>query len=313
MTRASWWIGAILCAACGWSWAPQAQAQMQKSAQSDCTREASRRGYAVLSTGNFRQYRDGWSMDLQVRDSRGRVSSGTCFVHTSTGDVSLYGFGWGGEGGGGAGFEFNCASIEEQYRECQLPVDGRARLVKRLSDARCEEGRSWGQKRDRVWVDRGCRARFAVDRGGGGSGDSQARLEAACSRQAQQEGMRVERVNRGEWNQAGSYWVATVQGVHHNKRKTVGCRYYPRRNHVEINFGGGWDDDASGGRRGAERACLQETERRGYRVFEQTAAFQVQGGYGMQLKVRRGNEPLVSAYCRYSNSTRRAELEIQRH
>jgi hypothetical protein len=82
---------------------------------------------------------------------------------------------------------------------------------------------------------------------------------------------------------------------------------------VDINFGGGWDDDTGGGRHGAERACLQEAERRGYRVLEQTAAFQVQGGYGMQLKVRRGNEPLASAYCRYSNGTGRAEIEIQRH
>jgi len=31
-------------------------------------------------------------------------------------------------------FEFNCASNDERYRECQLPIDGRARLVNRKSD-----------------------------------------------------------------------------------------------------------------------------------------------------------------------------------
>ena len=52
------------------------QAQAQRSAQSDCAREAERRGYTTLSTRNFQQYKDGWSMDLQARDRAGRVSWG---------------------------------------------------------------------------------------------------------------------------------------------------------------------------------------------------------------------------------------------
>jgi len=71
-----------------------ALAQAQRSAQSDCAREAERRGYTTLGTRNFQQYKDGWSMDLQARDRAGRVSWGSCFVETRTGDVSLYGFGW---------------------------------------------------------------------------------------------------------------------------------------------------------------------------------------------------------------------------
>jgi hypothetical protein len=144
----------------------------QRSAQSDCAREVARRGYTVLSTGNFEQTRDGWQLDVRARNHRGRITYGSCFVESRTGDVSLYGFGWGG-GDTVDRFEFNCASKDEKYRECQMPIDGRARLVKRKSDAPCVEGRSWGQRRDRVWVDHGCRAQFEVVRGGGGgSADS---------------------------------------------------------------------------------------------------------------------------------------------
>ncbi|HWU75570.1 MAG TPA: DUF3011 domain-containing protein [Rhodanobacter sp.] len=59
-----------------------------------------------------------------------------------------------------------CDSHGKSYQLCQVDVGrhGRVRLVKRMSDARCIEGRSWGWNRAGVWVDRGCRARFVVDR-----------------------------------------------------------------------------------------------------------------------------------------------------
>ena len=151
----------------------QQNAPGQRSAQGDCVREANRRGFAVLDTSNFKQFRDGWSVDMRARDTRGRVSQGSCFVETRTGDVNLYGFGWGYDDQGDERATFNCASIDDRYRECQLPVDGRARLVKRISESRCVEGQSWGQRGDRVWVDRGCRAKFEVTRyAGGGGGDT---------------------------------------------------------------------------------------------------------------------------------------------
>jgi hypothetical protein len=40
--------------------------------------------------------------------------------------------------------------------------DVRVRLVRRLSDAPCVEGRSWGYNQNEIWVDRGCRAEFEV-------------------------------------------------------------------------------------------------------------------------------------------------------
>lgn len=144
-----------------------------RSAQSNCVREANRRGFTVLDTGNYQQSGDGWTLDLQVRDMRGRTSRGSCFVETRTGDVSLYGFGWGYDDEGDDRLEFSCASTDKRYRECQLPINGRARLVKRHSDSPCIENQTWGQRGDRIWVDRGCRAKFEVVRspgGGGGAG-----------------------------------------------------------------------------------------------------------------------------------------------
>lgn len=135
-----------------------------RSAEANCVREANRRGFAVLDTSNFKQFGDGWTLDLQVRDTRGRVSRGSCFVETGSGEASLSGFRWGYDDAGDDRLEFSCASTESKYRECQLPIDGRVRLVKRRSDAPCVEGRSWGQRGDRVWVDHGCRARFEVQR-----------------------------------------------------------------------------------------------------------------------------------------------------
>lgn len=59
-----------------------------------------------------------------------------------------------------------CSSNSRSYQLCQVDVgrNGRVSLVRRLSDARCVEGSSWGWNRAGVWVNRGCRAEFLVDR-----------------------------------------------------------------------------------------------------------------------------------------------------
>ena len=136
-----------------------ASAPVARSAQSDCTREASSRGWTIVDTRNMRQAGDGWTMDITVRDRRGRTAEGSCFVETRTGDVTLFGLGWGDEPTGDS-VEFKCASVDSKYRECQLPIDGRVELVKKLSDASCKQDKDWGKRGDRVWVNHGCRAKF---------------------------------------------------------------------------------------------------------------------------------------------------------
>jgi hypothetical protein len=61
-----------------------------------------------------------------------------------------------------------CESRDGRYVECRTGFRGPVQLVDQLSSSQCIEGRSWGRTRDGVWVDHGCRARFAEYYGGGG-------------------------------------------------------------------------------------------------------------------------------------------------
>ncbi|MCL7713950.1 DUF3011 domain-containing protein [Stenotrophomonas mori] len=56
-----------------------------------------------------------------------------------------------------------CESKGEMRRECGVSVERRVTLARQLSNAACEEGRSWGWDRTGIWVDKGCRAEFSAD------------------------------------------------------------------------------------------------------------------------------------------------------
>ncbi len=277
-----------------------------RSAQSDCTREVERRGYTVLATGNFEQSRDGWQIDVTARDFRGRVTKGTCFVETRTGDVSLYGFGWGGAAGPER-FEFSCASKDERYRECQLPVDGRARLVKRKSDAPCIEGRTWGQRGDRVWVDGGCRAQFEVVRGGGGVGGGNGQsIECRSQNERYREcairpgyQARLERDYTGRCRK-DSTW-GTRPGV---VWVTSGCQ--GRFQLVPGGIGGPGNDNP-GQQQRAEVQCRNEATRQGIEVRYVTPA-SFQGAYWAATVGGKLRGQSVQAACRYFPAKNRAEL-----
>jgi hypothetical protein len=286
----------------------QAPAPQTRSAQSDCVREANQRGYSVLDTSNFQQLQDGWSIDLRVRNQRGQVSNGSCFVETRTGDVNLYGFGWGYDDDGDDRMQFNCASVEKKYRECQLPVNGRAVLVKRLSDARCVEGQSWGQRGDRIWVANGCRARFEVTRGGwsgGGGGanvldcNSDGDRYRECAIGAGYFG-RLLRDNSNGRCRADSTW-GTRNGV---IWVTAGCR--GRFEKVRGNSSG----SGSSGQVRAEQACIHEVQRRGGRILQQNAAVAMPGGYRMQLRVRMPQGETRTLGCTYSSQSGQVRLDV---
>jgi hypothetical protein len=286
----------------------QAPAPQTRSAQGDCVREANRRGYTVLDTSNFQQLREGWSIDLRVRNQRGQVTYGSCFVETRTGDVNLYGFGWGYDDDGDDRMQFNCASVDMKYRECQLPVNGRAVLVKRLSDARCVEGQSWGQRGDRVWVANGCRARFEVTRGGWGGGGGGANVldcnsdgdrYRECAIGAGYFG-RLLRDNSNGRCRANSTW-GTRNGV---IWVTAGCR--GRFEKVRGNSGG----SGNSGQARAEQACSLEVQRRGGRILQQDAAAAMPGGYRMLLRVRMPKGETRNVSCTYSSQSGQVRLDV---
>ncbi|MFL5383327.1 MAG: DUF3011 domain-containing protein [Longimicrobiaceae bacterium] len=61
-----------------------------------------------------------------------------------------------------------CESRDYRERLCRTDTYGGVRLVRRLGDASCREGRTWGTTRTGIWVSNGCRADFEVGRGRGG-------------------------------------------------------------------------------------------------------------------------------------------------
>lgn len=275
----------------------------QRSAQGDCTREAERRGYTVVSTGNFQQFKDGWQLDIKARDQRGRSVDGTCFVETRSGDVNLYGFGWGGASPVEE-FEFSCASIDGKYRECQLPVDGVARLVKRRSDSPCVEGSSWGQRGDRVWVDKGCRARFDVvrDSGSGGSGQTiECRSENGRYKECaigRKFTARLERDYTGRcrqdstWgNREGAVWV------------TSGCQ-------GRFRLVSSSDKDNSGQQQRAEVQCRNEAKRQ-YVDVRRVAPATLRGSYWETTVDGTLRGQNVRGTCRFHPKSNRAELSFR--
>lgn len=61
----------------------------------------------------------------------------------------------------------NCSSEDGRRHYCSADTRGGVQMIKQRSDAACIQGQTWGYDRQGVWVDRGCRADFAIGQGGG--------------------------------------------------------------------------------------------------------------------------------------------------
>lgn len=58
----------------------------------------------------------------------------------------------------------SCSSDDGRRNFCEFEVRGEVRMVKQRSGSPCIEGSTWGYDHRGIWVDRGCRADFAVER-----------------------------------------------------------------------------------------------------------------------------------------------------
>jgi hypothetical protein len=58
-----------------------------------------------------------------------------------------------------------CESWGSRYTYCPVQTYGNVTLRHEFSRYSCQYGRGWGYDRRGIWVDRGCRAEFAVDEG----------------------------------------------------------------------------------------------------------------------------------------------------
>jgi hypothetical protein len=79
-------------------------------------------------------------------------------------EFAVAGGGGGFEGQGGYDREVSCSSEDRRQNSCAWnPRWGRPYVIEQLSQDDCREGQSWGwDGRSRIWVDRGCRARFGA-------------------------------------------------------------------------------------------------------------------------------------------------------
>lgn len=77
--------------------------------------------------------------------------------------------------------EIVCESRSNRLQECRTNFRGRAVLTQQISGTPCIEGRNWGSRQGLVWVNAGCRARFADSRGGGVGGGRGAEYSVTCA------------------------------------------------------------------------------------------------------------------------------------
>lgn len=63
-----------------------------------------------------------------------------------------------------ADYNITCGSVGGRHNACRLTEPGYVTLVKQISGARCDQGRSWDYDRREIWVDHGCEAEFRVER-----------------------------------------------------------------------------------------------------------------------------------------------------
>jgi hypothetical protein len=70
-----------------------------------------------------------------------------------------------------------CESIDNAYRVCPVDTRGGVRLSQQLSSQGCWQNDTWGYDRNRIWVNRGCRAEFQI----GGSSRSSSNDDAVAA------------------------------------------------------------------------------------------------------------------------------------
>jgi len=103
---------------------------------------------------------------------------GTGFVtlaKTLSDNDCIYGTSWGYEKGkiwvkNGCRADFNftqratliCESLNGEHGLCYADTSDGVRLVRRISDSKCDFGRDWGWDTSGIWVTNGCRGEFAI-------------------------------------------------------------------------------------------------------------------------------------------------------
>lgn len=74
-----------------------------------------------------------------------------------------------------------CESQNGQYRSCSVNTSGGVTLSRQLSSQGCWQNDTWGYDRNRIWVNRGCRAEFRVGSYNSHNGNDGAKVAGALA------------------------------------------------------------------------------------------------------------------------------------
>ena len=80
-----------------------------------------------------------------------------------------------------ADYTVRCGSIDGHHNTCRLSRPGYVTLDRKISGARCDQGRSWDFDRREIWVDHGCEADFRVETDGGSDGSDAGKVAAVVA------------------------------------------------------------------------------------------------------------------------------------
>ncbi len=131
-------------------------------------------GMSTRSKGNARQkntrtggFKKSWLLPVLGATAAMIGCVGYGYPGSGPGSASPYPGGGYYPPGPGYGSTVRCESSNDRTQYCDADTRGGVRLSRRLSDAQCIQGRSWGYDSRRIWVSRGCRAEFITGTGGG--------------------------------------------------------------------------------------------------------------------------------------------------
>ena len=134
-----------------------------------------------------------------------------------------------------------CESNDGSYRSCSVDTRNGVRLSRQLSSQGCWQNDTWGYDRNRIWVDRGCRAEFQV--GGASSSSSNNDAVAAALIIGLAGAVIIASQHDDHHDRNDSYGYGNGYGHGGNPRNTFRCeskdnrfRYcnLPYRGHVEV-------------------------------------------------------------------------------
>jgi hypothetical protein len=197
------------------------------------------------------------------------------------------------EGGGGT---ITCASDNVRRKVCPADTNNGVQLVRQRSDAKCQEGSSWGHDTRGIWVDKGCEADFVVGVPGHPAGSGKA-------------GGKSEKISCASFDGRKNYCDADTQGAKVQLTRQIGMAPCMEGSTWGYDRKGVWVDRGCNGeflvRTGSELGAGDSSGK----SCEKTVGKQVADELVRQcLQV----SPTTHAPCKAQNSCKLMEDEIQR-